>query len=81
MASKIHGIGADVTYDAQNPNVPGTFKGLIDSVHIYNRALSAEEIADTTRTADESAVVWLDFEKRQQRRHTKDETFSSFGGD
>ena len=74
------GIGADVTYDAQNPNVPGTFKGLIDSVHIYNRALSAEEIADTTRTADESAVVWLDFEETTEKTYEA-ETFSSFGGD
>ena len=37
------GIGADVTYDAQNPNVPPVFKGLIDNVY-YNKALTPDEI-------------------------------------
>ncbi len=37
-------IGADITYDAHNPNVPGNFKGLIDSVRIYKTELSAEEL-------------------------------------
>lgn len=74
------GIGADITYDAQNPNVPCTFKGLIDSVRIYNRALSAEELADTGRVADESSVVWLDFEETTQKDYAQ-ETYYSFGGD
>ncbi len=74
------GIGADVTFDAQNPNVPATFNGLIDSVRIYNRALSAEELADTERTADESAVVWLDFEETTEKTYSTEEYYS-FGGD
>ncbi|MDY3767715.1 MAG: glycoside hydrolase family 2 TIM barrel-domain containing protein [Lachnospiraceae bacterium] len=74
------GIGADITYDAQNPNVPCMFKGLIDSVRIYNRALSAEELADTSRTADENSVVWLDFEETTEKDYAQD-TYYSFGGD
>lgn len=74
------GIGGDVTYDAQNPNVPCTFKGLIDNVRIYNRALSADELADTSRTADESSVVWLDFEETTEKDYEA-ETYHSFGGD
>lgn len=74
------GIGADVSYDAQNPIVPATFEGLIDSVRIYSRALSAEELADEGRTADESAVVWLDFEESTERTYDTDQYYS-FGGD
>ncbi|MFR5913865.1 MAG: LamG-like jellyroll fold domain-containing protein [Blautia wexlerae] len=46
------GIGADVTcYDAQNPNVPANFRGLIDNVRIYKTALTADELKDTAREA------------------------------
>lgn len=74
------GIGADVSYDAQNPNVPATFEGLIDSVRIYNRALSAEELADEGRSADENTVVWLDFEEATEKTYDTDQYYS-FGGD
>lgn len=74
------GIGADVSYDAQNPNVPATFKGLIDSVRIYNRALSADELANEGRSADENTVVWLDFEESTEKTFA-DNQYYSFGGD
>ena len=74
------GIGADITYDAQNPNVPAVFNGLIDSVRIYERALSAEELTAEDRTADDSTVVWLDFEGTTDRTYSR-ETYNSFGGD
>lgn len=74
------GIGADVTYDAQNPNVPATFNGLIDSVRIYNRALSLEELEDDSRTPNENSIIWLDFETVSNKTYQQKEYFS-FGGD
>ena len=74
------GIGADVTYDAQNPNVPANFKGLIDNVRIYKTALTADELKDTAREANDDAVVWLDFEETTERTYSK-EQYNSFGGD
>lgn len=74
------GIGADITYDAQNPNVPANFKGLIDNVRIYKTALSADELKSTERTADENTVVWLDFEETTDKTYAREE-FNSFGGD
>ena len=74
------GIGADVTYDAQNPNVPANFKGLIDNVRIYKTALTADELKDTAREANDDAVVWLDFEDTTDRTYSK-EQYNSFGGD
>lgn len=47
------GIGADLTFDAQNPNVPDTFRGVIDNVRIYNKALSLEELNNQNRKADD----------------------------
>lgn len=74
------GIGADVTYDAQNPNVPDTFKGTIDNVRIYDRALSADELNDIGRKADDSTLLWLDFNETQDKSYV-DDTYFSFGGD
>lgn len=74
------GIGADVTYDAQNPNVPAVFNGLIDNVRIYNKALTAKELKDTSRKADQSSVVWLDFEGTEDVTYPQD-TYLTFGGD
>ena len=74
------GIGADVAFDAQNPNVPNTFSGLIDEVRIYNRALTADELNDTKRTPDENTVVWLDFDSATKLSYDQD-TYFSFGGD
>ena len=74
------GIGADVAFDAQNPNVPNTFSGLIDEVRIYNRALTGDELNDTKRTPDENTVVWLDFDSTTKQSYDQD-TYFSFGGD
>lgn len=74
------GIGADLTYDAQNPNVPNTFKGVIDNVRIYNRALSEKEFNDAGRKADDSTLVWLDFNETTDKTYEKD-TYFSYGGD
>ncbi|MDO4602272.1 MAG: DUF4981 domain-containing protein, partial [Eubacteriales bacterium] len=74
------GIGADITYDAQNPNVPANFKGLIDNVRIYKTALSAEELKNAEREADDNTVVWLDFEETTDKTYAR-EQYNSFGGD
>lgn len=74
------GIGADLAYDAQNPNVPDTFKGVIDNVRIYDRALSADELNDEGREADDHTLLWLDFNETQDKTYEKD-TYFSFGGD
>ena len=74
------GIGADVTYDAQNPNVPAVFEGLIDEVRISKKALSAEELQKTDRKPDDSALVWLDFDQFTEKNYAQKEFFS-FGGD
>ncbi len=74
------GIGADMVYDAQNPNVPSVFKGLIDDVRILTRALTAEELEKTDRKPDESALVWLDFDTVEEKKYNQ-ESYFSFGGD
>lgn len=74
------GIGADVTFDAQNPNVPATFKGVIDNVRIYDRALSKEELNNKDREADNNTLLWLDFDETADKTYEKD-TYFSFGGD
>ena len=65
---------------AQNPNVPNTFKGVIDNVRIYNRALSEKEFNDAGRKADDSTLVWLDFNETTDKTYEKD-TYFSYGGD
>ncbi len=74
------GIGADLTYDAQNPNVPATFKGTIDNVRIYNKALSLKELNNTKRKADKNTLLWLDFNGTTDKTYAQD-TYYSFGGD
>lgn len=74
------GIGADLTYDAQNPNVPDTFKGIIDQVRIYDRALAAEELEDSSRKPDDNTLLWLDFNETHDKVY-EDDTYFSFGGD
>lgn len=74
------GIGADISYDAQNPNVPNYFDGLIDKVRIYNDALSERELNDQNRKPNEQSIVWLDFEELNKIDYEKSKFFS-FGGD
>ncbi len=74
------GIGADLTYDAQNPNVPDTFKGLIDNVRIYDKALTLAELNNTARKSDDNTLLWLDFNETTDKNYDQDKYFS-FGGD
>ena len=74
------GIGADLTYDAQNPNVPATFKGIIDNARIYNKALSLEELNNTGRKSDNNTLLWLDFNGTTEKTYAQD-SYYSFGGD
>ena len=74
------GIGADLTFDAQNPNVPDTFRGVIDNVRIYNKALSVDELNNKNRKADDNSVLWLDFNETTEKTYDRD-TYYSFGGD
>ena len=74
------GIGADLTFDAQNPNVPDTFRGVIDNVRIYNKALSVEELNNKNRKADDNSILWLDFNETTEKTYDRD-TYYSFGGD
>lgn len=74
------GIGADLTYDAQNPNVPATFKGIIDNVRIYNKALSLEELNNSGRKSDNNTLLWLDFNGTTEKTYAQD-SYYSFGGD
>ncbi|MCK9222829.1 MAG: DUF4981 domain-containing protein [Limnochordia bacterium] len=67
------GIGRDMQTDRR-------FRGLIDDVRIYNRALTQEEIQDTKRTCDESTVLWLDFETLHVEDSAK-KHFFAYGGD
>ncbi len=74
------GIGADLTYDAQNPNVPATFKGSIDNVRIYNKALTLKELNNKNRKSDKNTLLWLDFNNTTEKSYSQD-TYYSFGGD
>lgn len=74
------GIGADLTYDAQNPNVPATFKGVIDNVRIYDKALSLDELNNAGRKADDNTLLWLDFNSTTNKTYAKG-SYYSFGGD
>ena len=71
------GIGADITYDAQNPNVPANFKGLIDNVRIYKTALSADELKNAEREADDNTVIWLDFDETTDKDYAREQFNSS----
>ncbi len=67
-----------------NPQYPGRkFKGLIDGVHIYKKALTVEEINDQTRTAADAGVVfWNDFDSvRIEQIAYDDERYFAYGGD
>lgn len=74
------GIGGDVLFDARQAEAMPTFKGLIDSVRIYNRALNQQELVRTDRKPDSSSLLWLDFENTTKKTYER-ETFMSYGGD
>lgn len=74
------GIGGVPLFDATKAESMPTFKGLIDSVRIYNRALNAQELARTDRKVDSSSLLWLDFDSTTDKKYEKS-TFLSYGGD
>ena len=55
------------------------FLGSLDEVHLVSKAMTEEEIAGEHKE-DESAVVWLDFENREEIQR-EEETYFAFGGD
>lgn len=74
------GIGGVPLFDATKAETLPTFKGLIDSVRIYNRALDQAELARTDRKVDSSSLLWLDFEGTTNKKYDKP-TYLSYGGD
>ncbi|MFR7934977.1 MAG: glycoside hydrolase family 2 TIM barrel-domain containing protein [Clostridium perfringens] len=55
----------------------------IDSVRVYNRALSKEELNDEIRKPDESTVLWMDFEEWKEESTSQDGSteYLAYGGD
>ncbi|TDT51977.1 glycoside hydrolase family 2 TIM barrel-domain containing protein [Fonticella tunisiensis] len=53
----------------------------IDSVRIYNRALTADEIKDQNRKPDDSTVLWMDFDEFEVVNEYKDDKYLAYGGD
>jgi beta-galactosidase len=69
-----------------NPQYTGrNFSGLIDAVHIYKTALTADQIKDTSRTAaDPNVVYWNDFGENNIRifqPQYDEDTYNAYGGD
>lgn len=53
--------------------------GSLDEVHLMSKAMTEEELA-ADHTEDDSAVVWLDFEDREETAREQ-ETYFAHGGD
>ncbi|WP_052446631.1 glycoside hydrolase family 2 TIM barrel-domain containing protein [Candidatus Soleaferrea massiliensis] len=55
---------------------------VITSARVYNRALSVDEIKDTTRTAgDEGVVLWMDMDQTPTSTGYEQKEFYGYGGD
>ncbi|HYW78684.1 MAG TPA: glycoside hydrolase family 2 TIM barrel-domain containing protein, partial [Thermoguttaceae bacterium] len=54
--------------------------GTIASARIYDRALSAAELADRERKPDDATMLWLDFDRVETTDAAKG-TFFAYGGD
>ncbi|AIQ34883.1 beta-galactosidase [Paenibacillus sp. FSL R5-0345] len=55
---------------------------MFDKVRIYNRGLTLEELNDNGRTADSSAVLWMDFNSEDAKSETLESTeYLAYGGD
>lgn len=56
---------------------------IIDSVRVYDRALTIEELNDESRTPDESTVLWMDFEEWKEESTSQDGStkYLAYGGD
>lgn len=58
------------------------FKGLIDQVRIYNKALTLDEFNDENRTPDDEGVVtWIDFEEMVEEDTGNGIHYFGYGGD
>ena len=58
------------------------FKGGIDKVRIYNKALTLEEIKASERAPqDEGVVVWMDMDEMMQVESGEGEYYFGYGGD
>ncbi len=55
--------------------------GLIREARIYNRALSAAELANPKRDSDPTLALWLDFAKATETKPVGRDYFWAFGGD
>ena len=55
----------------------------IDSVRVYNRALSKDELNDENRKPDENTVLWMDFEEWKEESTSQDGStkYLAYGGD
>jgi len=60
----------------RNPESLHGYRGFIDRVRIYDRALSLEELADGERGPSD-AMLWIDFNEHA----TRDEEWFAYGGD
>ncbi|RPF42068.1 beta-galactosidase [Hydrogenoanaerobacterium saccharovorans] len=56
------------------------FAGLIDNVHIYNRALTDTELSQNGRQPDENTVLWMNFDNNEIKKYDQEEYFA-YGGD
>jgi len=77
--------GAGLTI-GDSPTHPGrTFLGLIDSVRVYNVALTPEQIADPNRGPSDAGVIyWNDFSTYEETPSTvviTDDWYNAYGGD
>jgi hypothetical protein len=52
-------INAPIAISKTNPDFSFFFKGLIDDVRIYNRALSAEEVSQLYSIPEPSTIILL----------------------
>ena len=62
-------------------NLTRPVAGVIREARIYSRALSATELANADRGADDALVLWLDLTKAKETKPAKSETYWAFGGD
>lgn len=72
-----------VTIGTNAEGIAGKFEGKIDNVHIYSRALSADEIASSERAADGAGVaVWIDFQETiEGEPEGRENDYFGYGGD
>ncbi|MHA0856130.1 glycoside hydrolase family 2 TIM barrel-domain containing protein [Paenibacillus sp. CMAA1364] len=53
-----------------------------DKVRVYNRGLTLAELNDTTRTKDDSAVIWMDFNTSDAKSEALvSQEYFAYGGD